>query len=152
MTIARFAPRFALVIGAALAFAPSQSAAQSRTVADRSAEPRAEEVAPVSPALAGCSGVSWAQVRTADGTAYPVVTQVDGRSPADDSGIKEGDVILSVNGRDARKLDTWFVAAPGETVKVRIERDGKPRDVQVTAGRVQELAPEKFAVQCVSTN
>lgn len=143
MTITRITSRIALVIGAALVLAPSDAAAQSRTRANT------DRITPI--ATAGCSGASWARFRTAEGTTFPVVTQVENGSPADHSGLKEGDVILTVNGRDSRTLDSWFVAAPGEDVVVRVQRAGKERDVHVTAGRALELAPEKAAVQCVTT-
>ena len=139
MNIARIGTRLALVIGASIALAPSAAEAQARNNVNP------VRVTPM--VTAGCSGVSWAKVRTAEGSAYPVVTEVDGSSPADESGIKEGDVILAVNGRDARELDTWFVAAPGEEVVVRIKRADKEREVRITAGRVTEEAG-KFAMTC----
>ena len=141
MNITRTASKLALILSASIALAPSDAAAQSRTRANES------RITPI--ATAGCSGISWARVRTAEGAAFPVVTDVDNSSPAAHSGIKEGDVILSVNGHDARTLDNWFVAAPGEEVTVRIQRAGKERDIRMTAGRVHELAPEKGAMQCV---
>ena len=141
MTITRIASTLALVLSASIALAPSEVAAQSRSRANDN------RITPI--ATAGCSGISWARVRTTDGAAFPVVTEVDNSSPADQSGVKEGDVILAVNGRDARTLDNWFVAAPGEEVTVRIQRAGKERDIRMTAGRVHELAPEKGAMQCV---
>jgi S1-C subfamily serine protease len=134
--------RFALALGAALCIAPTSiTEAQSRALANP------DRVTPI--ASAGCSGLSWERIRTIDGAAYPVVTHVQGQSPADHGGVKEGDVIVAVNGRDARELEAWFVASPGEEVVLRVERAGKPRDIKVTAGRVLELAPEKLATQCV---
>jgi S1-C subfamily serine protease len=140
MNITRITSRIAFIIGASIALAPTEAAAQSRNSLD--------PVRVTPPAVAGCSGVSWAKVRTAEGSAHPIVTEVANSSPADASGIKEGDVILKVNGRDARDLDTWFVAAPGETVVVRIQRANKERDVNITAGRVMQLAPALYAVEC----
>ena len=141
MNIARTASRLALIISAAIALAPSAAEAQSLTRANT------DRITPI--ATSGCSGISWAKVRTAEGEAYPVVTDVDGSSPADHGGIKEGAVILAVNGRDARTLDNWFAAAPGEEVVVKVQRAGKDKEIRLTAGRVQELAPEKAAMQCV---
>jgi membrane-associated protease RseP (regulator of RpoE activity) len=100
------------------------------------------------PASSGCAGVSWARMRTAEGVAFPEVTQVEKSSPADQAGLRTGDLIIAVNGKDARTLDSWFVAAPGESVSVTIERAGKRRDVQLTAGRVLDLAPTRIEMQC----
>jgi len=143
MNITRITSGIAFVVAATVAVAPSEVAAQTSR-----ANPA--RIAPI--ASAGCSGVSWARVRTAEGDAYPVVTHVDNSSPADKGGIKEGDIILAVNGRDAREEDNWFNAAPGEEVTVRVQRADKIRDVKLNAGRVFEMAPDKFAVQCVSSD
>ncbi len=142
MTFTRLASRIAVAIGAAVLLAPSHTSAQTTT-----ARASSERIMPA--AAAGCSGASWSRFRTADGTAYPVVTNVDGGSPANSSGLREGDVILAVNGKDARSLDNWFIAAPGEDVAVRILRDGKERELHITAGRVLDLAPEKLVMRCV---
>lgn len=141
MTIARFVSQAALFLGAALVIVPSSASAQDsqRVNPDRL----------LTVPAAGCSGASWAQFQTADGASYPVVTQVDGGSPADRAGLREGDEILEVNGKDARTLSSWFAATPGEEVSIRVLRNGKQREIFITAGRPLDLAPEKLAVQCV---
>src|SRR2546425_6572038 len=58
--------------------------------------------------------------------------------PADKASIKPGDVVVSLNGKpvtDANQL-TRDVGAipPGQTVKLEIVRDGKPRQVEVKLG------------------
>lgn len=67
-----------------------------------------------------------------------IVESVTGTSPAAAAGIKEGDVIVAVGERAtltyvdvSRQLRTY---RPGETVRLSIERDGKPRSVDVTMG------------------
>jgi len=58
--------------------------------------------------------------------------------PADKAGVKPGDAVVSLNGRpvtDANQL-TRDVGAipPGQTVKLEIIRDGKPRQVEIKLG------------------
>lgn len=106
-----------------------------------------EEVRPH--VAAGCSGASWARTRSVTGVDYPVITQLEDGSPAKRIGLKEGDVVLAVNGIDARGLDAWFVATPGEKVRVRVQRGAKVHDFTLRAGRVFEISPAKYEVQCV---
>ncbi|MFI5180787.1 MAG: trypsin-like peptidase domain-containing protein [Thermoanaerobaculia bacterium] len=61
------------------------------------------------------------------------------RSPADDAGIAEGDVIVSANGRrvESREdFDTTITAlGPGKTLNVELRRDGRERTVRLTTAR-----------------
>ena len=63
---------------------------------------------------------------------------VEPNSPADKAGIKEGDVVLSINGTKVDQehpLDALLVQfAPGQTVKLQILRDGKTQEIDVTLG------------------
>lgn len=103
-------------------------------------------------AAAGCSGASWARTRTITGEDYPVITELEDGSPAKRAGLKQGDVVLAVNGVDARTLDAWFVATPGEKVRVRVQRGTKVHEVTLHAGRVFEISPVKYEVQCLSSD
>jgi serine protease Do len=67
-----------------------------------------------------------------------LVADVVKGGPADKAGVKPADVVLSLNGRpvtDANQL-TRDVGAipPGQTVKLEIIRDGKPRQVEIKLG------------------
>ena len=68
-----------------------------------------------------------------------IVGRVEDDSPAGKGGVKTGDVILSVNGKevkDARDLSrqiAWM--NPGSTVTLQVWRDGSKQDVAVTLGR-----------------
>lgn len=101
------------------------------------------------PALVGCSGISWSRTATPTGAGLPVVEDVEG--PADKSGLRAGDVILAVDGQDVRNMDTWFSATPGHQVTLKVQRGRKVTDVVVSAGRVVDLGPEKFEVRCVNS-
>lgn len=68
-----------------------------------------------------------------DGT--PVIAEVLADEPADAAGLRPGDKVLAAGGepmRDPQALVDWVQAHPGETVTLRIRRDGRERDVRVT--------------------
>jgi serine protease Do len=75
-----------------------------------------------------------------------LVSDVTTKSPAEKAGIKTGDVILEFNGkqvRDSRHLKLHVAqTAPGESVPVKILRDGKTRTLQVA---VKELPGTEVA-------
>ncbi len=70
------------------------------------------------------------------------VVGVDTQSPAELAKIKEGDIILAIDGKEI--TSTPMLASeirkrrPGEDVVVRLERDGKPMDVKVKLGEYAE--------------
>ena len=65
-----------------------------------------------------------------------IVTQVEPNSPAAKAGLKVGDLITSLEGReisDASQLQvTVGQTRPGTTIKLQVMRDGKGMDVPVT--------------------
>jgi hypothetical protein len=66
---------------------------------------------------------------------------VNKNSPAEQAGLKSGDIILSFDGKninEASALPTIVAATPiGKTVDVGIYRDGKERNVKVKIGNIQ---------------
>jgi len=86
-----------------------------------------------------------------------VVQSTTEDSPADDSGLKQGDVIYSVEGSTVHSPNGLqnLIAQhrPGDRVSVRIYRDGSARDVTIRLGEapltstpeVTEAAPEEPA-------
>ena len=65
-----------------------------------------------------------------------LVSEVTPDSPAEEAGLKAGDVVLEFNGkavRDSRNLKLQVAQiAPGKEVPVKISRDGKVQELEVT--------------------
>jgi serine protease Do len=65
-----------------------------------------------------------------------IVTQVEGNSPAAKAGMKVGDLITGLDGReisDASQLQvTVGQTRPGSTIKLQVLRDGKNMEIPVT--------------------
>ncbi len=77
-----------------------------------------------------------------DGEHGAYVAQVEPDSPADRAGIRQGDVITKVEGRDvahAEELPRMVaLRAPGTKLSIEVLRDGKPRRFEVELGRMRE--------------
>jgi len=77
------------------------------------------------------------------------VMAVSPGGPAEAAGIKQGDVIVAIDGKDISKADnpdrelveSMRGKEPDRKVKVRLSRDGKTREVEVTP----RAAPQVFA-------
>jgi serine protease Do len=69
-----------------------------------------------------------------------LVGDVTEKSPAEKAGLKEGDVILEFNGKkvtDSRHLKLEVARAqPGESVPLKVLRDGSTKDLQVTVKEI----------------
>ncbi len=89
-------------------------------------------IQPVTPALA-----DEFKLKEARGA---LVSDVVADSPAAKAGLKDGDVVMSFNGRkigDSRQLQlTVAETKPGSKVPVEILRDGKPMTLEVTVKRL----------------
>ena len=61
-------------------------------------------------------------------------------APAAKAGLKDGDVILELNGQPVESANTLRLrisqTAPGTSVKLQISRDGKIQDMNVTLGEL----------------
>jgi serine protease Do len=67
-----------------------------------------------------------------------LVAQVEQGSPAAKAGVKEGDVILEMNGKAIESYDTFrnqvAMMKPGEELKLSVSREGKTMPLTVTLG------------------
>ncbi len=63
-------------------------------------------------------------------------------SPADKAGLRMNDVILKLNGDDAGAMQTFVQSIgtkkPGDKIKLKIKRDGKDKEIEVTLGKMPE--------------
>jgi serine protease Do len=79
-----------------------------------------------------------------------LIAQVMKGGPADEAGIKRGDVILKYDGQkvsDSASLRNLVAATtPGQEVKLEVWRDKKPMEVTVKVGNLEELAKKLAAV------
>jgi putative serine protease PepD len=71
-----------------------------------------------------------------DGGAGAVVAEVQANSPADKAGLKVNDIVLQINGQviTGQGALIAFVrdSAPGDVIKIKVERDGVTKDLTAT--------------------
>ena len=93
----------------------------------------------------GWLGVTFSSNRTVDRQGrisftvdeYPKILSVDPESPAAQAGVKSGDVLLAMNGRDVVRqgpIPLSELLTPGETVKLRVQRGRDRRELAVRVG------------------
>jgi regulator of sigma E protease len=89
-------------------------------------------------AFAIASGLIWHQGFVFDEPQGPPVIQgIEDKSPAALAGLKAGDRLIAVDGRDARDEVTLYEEiyySPGSTKTLLIEREGQRRAVAITLG------------------
>ncbi|WP_420466628.1 DegQ family serine endoprotease [Panacagrimonas sp.] len=71
-----------------------------------------------------------------------VVAQVVPDSPADKAGLKSEDIILEANGKEVQSFvqlrNAVGLMRVGEKVKLKVLREGKPRDITVEVGKAED--------------
>lgn len=104
---------------------------------------------PVAPAARGWIGVSFEIQSSGDGTSVRTaafVTDVMQGSPADDAGLRPGDVLVSINGRpwSTEIVEVTRHLSPGDPLTLVVERAGRRQEIRVRAGArpAQVVAPE----------
>ena len=70
-----------------------------------------------------------------------LVTGVVENSPAEEGGIKEGDVILEINNekiKDDENLESVIDDNPGKEVEIKIKTRGKIKTLKIKLGEIEE--------------
>lgn len=77
---------------------------------------------------------------------YPSIESVEPGSPADRAGIRGGDRILSMSGRDLKdaEIELTPMLKPGSHIPFKIQRGGETRQIEV----VVERRPNGFTTPC----
>ncbi len=85
-----------------------------------------------------------------------LISQVTGGSPAEKAGLKSGDIITAVNGKqidDARSLRVTIASmSPGTKVDVAYLREGKADTVQAILGQLPEKKPDGSSTESPGEN
>jgi C-terminal processing protease CtpA/Prc len=67
---------------------------------------------------------------------YPMVVAVDPNSPADKAGVRQGDSLLAMNGKDLRRgIVLAELLRPQAHLRLRLRRDGQVRELPLTVAR-----------------
>jgi hypothetical protein len=85
----------------------------------------------------GWIGISYETRSTRDGAARVVITEVRRGSPAESAGVRPGDRLVAIeaysSADDLMNLSRRLTLRPGQLIEMRIERDGRPRDLHLRA-------------------
>ncbi|HEX9936283.1 MAG TPA: PDZ domain-containing protein [Longimicrobium sp.] len=77
----------------------------------------------------------------------PVVRSVDRGSPVESAGLRPGDVIVAVDGVDARVPYLFTQPRPGRVITFRVSRGGSERDVRVTVSPMPSNAQAEHVMR-----
>jgi serine protease Do len=76
------------------------------------------------------------------------VEQVQPGGPSEKAGMKEGDVIVAINGKpitDGNQLVGTVTATPlGSSLTITVDRDGKRHDLKVVVADLAQIFPEQY--------
>jgi len=81
-----------------------------------------------------------------------LIAKVEHKSPAEEAGLKQGDIILELNGKPIKSLETFrnqvSMMNPGDTIELKIYRQGKRVPIRVKlASRVEAGASQKLGIE-----
>jgi serine protease Do len=82
-----------------------------------------------------------------------LITEVITDSPADKGGIKQGDVVLTIGGKDVQNASSMrFLVSellPGSLVKVEVVRDGRKKTLNIDIGDLsgEQVPEEKLVIE-----
>lgn len=77
------------------------------------------------------TGPSYREGKVIAPTGYPVVGALDQQGGLWKGGVRDGDVLLAINGQDARRPALFTDAHPGATYSVRVRRGGAEHEFTV---------------------
>jgi serine protease Do len=84
----------------------------------------------------------WLGVTAGETEGKIVIAEIEPKSPAEQSKLREGDVVVKLDGKDVgtgQGLSQDIRSRkPGAEITLKIERDGKPQDVKVKLGEYSE--------------
>ncbi|ORE89406.1 protease Do [Oceanococcus atlanticus] len=90
-----------------------------------------------------------ARALKAEGVSGAVITQVESGSTADKAGLRSGDVVTAVNGREIRSADdlrnSIGLIRAGEDIRVDALRDGKPFSFKARISSQDNVAAETLS-------
>lgn len=84
---------------------------------------------------------------------YPEIASVDPSSPAQRAGLVRGDTLVAYNGRDVRReeISMTRLIVPKATVKIRVRRDGKVKELPVVVAEVPERVKKRREEELLAT-
>lgn len=93
----------------------------------------------------GRVAVPWLGIGGSDSDGGPVVGDVQDASPAAVGGLRDGDVVVSVDGQLVGTMDALVLSVrdhiAGEQARLGVKRDGTPLELTVTLGEKPSASP-----------